>query len=497
MEPMDKPRILIVDDTPANIKVLSDLLRADYALSVATGGQAALDLAQAEDTRPDLVLLDVMMPEMDGYEVCRRLKADERTRDVPVIFVTAMHEVDDEAKGFELGAVDYITKPVSPPIVQSRVRSAVSLRLKSLELQALPAKLARYLSPQVYQAIFEGRTQATVESRRKKLTIFFSDIVGFTATTERMEAEDISALLNSYLEAMSAICMRHGGTIDKFIGDAILIFFGDPVSRGEEQDALACVSMAMEMREALADLRRKWHAMGIETPFQVRTGINTGYCTVGNFGSAQRIDYTIIGSQVNIAARLETAAAPGQILISHETYALVKEKIHCVRKKPLALKGIAYPLMTYEAVDFAAGESDGADPEAVRNLVETSEPIGPETALGDLAERFGDDPYAAAVVVADDIPVGLVKNAALLALRGAQAAGTDWRQRHAREIMQERLLVVEAGARAALVAQKAAARASGQELDPVVVTRGDAYAGVVPVGALLASVTARQSGAEQ
>lgn len=491
---MSNSRILIVDDTPANIKVLSDLLREDYALSVATSGQAALELAFAADSRPDLVLLDVMMPEMDGYEVCRRLKANERTRDIPVIFVTAMHEVDDEAKGFELGAVDYVTKPVSPPIVKSRVRSAVGLRMKSQELQALSGKLAKYLSPQVYQAIFEGRTQATVESRRKKLSIFFSDIVGFTATTERMEAEEISGLLNSYLEAMSRICIKHGGTIDKFIGDAILIFFGDPTSRGEKEDAVACVSMAMEMREALVELRKQWYARGIETPFQVRIGINSGYCTVGNFGSTERIDYTIIGSQVNIAARLETAAAPGQILISHDTYGLVKDKIHCVRKAPLQLKGIPYPLMTYEAVDFAANAVSEDESGSVGRLLESSEPVSPDTVLRNLAGRFGNDPFAVAVVLEDEVPVGLVKNAALMALRGTCAAESSWQDRHVREIMQPQLLVVEAAAQSVLAARKAAGRAPGQELDPVVVTRHDAYAGIVPVRALLAQLTA-QAGA--
>lgn len=483
---MEKPRILLVDDTPANLKVLSDILRDEFTLSIATNGKAALDIAQNPATRPELVLLDVMMPEMDGYEVCRRLKSDEGTRDVPVIFVTAAAEVDDEERGFRLGAMDYIAKPVSPPIVKSRVRSAISLRRKTIELEALSGKLSRYLSPQIYKSIFEGNTQATVGSKRKKLTIFFSDIVGFTAATERMEPEDISNLLNSYLERMSAICNKHGGTIDKFIGDAILIFYGDPSTRGEAEDALACVSMALEMREALAELRKQWYSMGIEVPFQARTGINTGFCTVGNFGSNERIDYTIIGSQVNIAARLEAAADPGRILLSYETYSLVKDRVHCVRMRPQSVKGILHPLANFEAVDFLVDAPAAQDaPDAVGSLVETSEPVAPDSKLRELAHRLGDNPCSSAVVMEDDAIVGLVRNASLLVLRSCSTDGS-WPEHLVREVMQERALVVDASAKVAKVAELAALRPAGQELDPVVVTRGESYAGIVPVRSLLA-----------
>lgn len=152
------------------------------------------------------------------------------------------------------------------------------------------------------------------------MTIFFSDIVNFTSTTEGMETEDLTDLLNSYLEEMSRIAIKYGGTIDKFIGDAILIFFGDPLSQGVKEDAKACASMAIEMRDRLKELQEKWYSFGIQNPFQVRAGITTGYCTVGNFGSKSRMDYTIIGNQVNIASRLESNAKPDQILISHETF---------------------------------------------------------------------------------------------------------------------------------------------------------------------------------
>ena len=165
--------------------------------------------------------------------------------------------------------------------------------------------------------------------RRKKLTVFFSDIAGFTETADRMESEDLTRLLNHYLTEMSEIALSYGATIDKYVGDAIVIFFGDPETRGVKEDALACVEMAIAMRKRMRELQDVWRASGIEKPLQCRIGINTGYCTVGNFGSEDRMDYTIIGGGVNLASRLEAAATPGEILISYETYANVRHRIHC------------------------------------------------------------------------------------------------------------------------------------------------------------------------
>ena len=170
------------------------------------------------------------------------------------------------------------------------------------------SQLAKYLSPQVYKSIFSGRSKATVASRRKKLTIFFSDLEGFTETTERLESEDLTQLLNHYLTEMSKIALQFGGTIDKYVGDAILIFFGDPDTKGVKADAVACVKMAIAMRKRMRELDSLWRASGIEKPPRCRTGINTGFCTVGNFGSEVRMDYTIIGSGVNLASRLEQTA---------------------------------------------------------------------------------------------------------------------------------------------------------------------------------------------
>ena len=222
---------------------------------------------------------------------------------------------------------------------------------KSNALEQLSNQLAKYLSPQVYESIFTGRQEVKVASRRKKLTVFFSDIAGFTETADRLESEELTELLNHYLTEMSRIALDHGATIDKYVGDAIVIFFGDPESQGVQEDALACVKMAIAMRDRMRALEAIWRDSGIEKPLKCRIGINTGFCTVGNFGSEDRMDYTIIGGGVNLASRLESAATPGEILISYETYALVKDEIVCEEHGEITVKGIAYSVATYQVVD--------------------------------------------------------------------------------------------------------------------------------------------------
>ncbi len=222
---------------------------------------------------------------------------------------------------------------------------------KSNALEQLSNQLAKYLSPQVYESIFSGKQEVKLTSQRKKLTVFFSDIAGFTETADKLESEDLTRLLNEYLTEMSQIALSYGATIDKFVGDAIVIFFGDPETRGVKEDALACVEMAIAMRKRMAELQSVWRASGIENPLQVRIGISTGYCTVGNFGSEDRMDYTIIGGGVNLASRLEGSATPGEILIAYETYALARDEIHCEEHGQIKVKGIAYPVATYVAVE--------------------------------------------------------------------------------------------------------------------------------------------------
>ncbi len=224
------------------------------------------------------------------------------------------------------------------------------LATKSSQLEQLSSQLAKYLSPQVYESIFQGRQEVKIAASRKKLTVFFSDIADFTETADRLESEELTQLLNHYLTEMSRIALDHGATIDKYVGDAILIFFGDPKTRGVREDALACVRMAIAMRERMRELTDVWRAAGIARPLRCRMGIHTDFCTVGNFGSEDRLDYTIIGRGVNTASRLESLAAPGEILISYETSAHVEGEIACDAKGEVEVKGLAYPVATYQVL---------------------------------------------------------------------------------------------------------------------------------------------------
>lgn len=231
-------------------------------------------------------------------------------------------------------------------------RQRAELEFKKLNAEHLAQQLSRYLAPPVWQSLFGQRRGLKIETSRKKLTVFFSDIKGFSEVSEELESEALSELLNNYLTEMSRIAQRHGGTIDKFIGDCVMVFFGDPKSQGAKKDALAAVSMAIEMRRHMKVMRQRWSALGITHPLEIRMGLNTGYCTVGNFGSETRVDYTIIGREVNLASRLENAATPGEILISHETYQLIKDVVLCRDQGLITVKGCTRPVQTYQVVDF-------------------------------------------------------------------------------------------------------------------------------------------------
>ena len=221
---------------------------------------------------------------------------------------------------------------------------------KSNALTALSAKLAKYLAPQVYDSIFTGQQDVKIVSKRKKLTVCFSDLVGFTEITDKMESEDLTQLLNHYLTEMSKIALQYGATIDKYVGDAIVMFFGDPATLGVKEDALACVQMAIAMQRRVGELAHEWSNSGIATPLRSRIGIHTGYCTVGNFGSDDRMDYTMVGGTVNLASRLEHEAPPGGVLISFETYALVKDNVRCEERGHVQVKGIVEPVATYAVI---------------------------------------------------------------------------------------------------------------------------------------------------
>ena len=220
------------------------------------------------------------------------------------------------------------------------------------ELTRRTFNLSKYLSPTIRRAMLSGK-RTTLESQDKNVTIFFSDLSGFTQLAERLEADDLALFLNIYLTEMSEIAMRFGGTIDKIIGDSIMVFFGDPESRGIKNDALSCVSMALAMRKAMTKLKNRWQAVGIENPPSIRMGINSGLCKVGHFGTEHHLTYTLLGRSVNLASRLESAADNDEILISFSTYSLVKDIVNCVPKGQVAIKGFSQPIIAYSALDLS------------------------------------------------------------------------------------------------------------------------------------------------
>ena len=217
--------------------------------------------------------------------------------------------------------------------------------------QKLSSNLAKYLPPQIHEAIFSGKFETGIATKRKKLTIFFSDIANFTSTSEGLQPEDLTKYLNEYFSEMTAIALECGATIDKYIGDAMMVFFGDPDSKGEREDARACVNMALRMRDKISDLQLKWQKQGFSEPFQVRMGMNTGYCNVGNFGSDQRLTYTIIGSEVNVAQRLETSAESGGILMSYETYAHAQDLIEVEQLESISMKGVNREIKVFSVLN--------------------------------------------------------------------------------------------------------------------------------------------------
>ncbi len=211
---------------------------------------------------------------------------------------------------------------------------------QSKKIEILGDQLKKYVPPQIHQALLVGRYDTGITTRRKKVTIFFSDIKNFTSTSENLQPEDLTKYLNEYFSEMTQIALDHGATIDKYIGDAMMVFFGDPETKGEREDARACVEMALNMRERMSELQSKWSGEGFADPFQVRMGINTGYCNVGNFGSDQRLTYTIIGGEVNVAARMESSADANGILMSYETYAHCQDFIKVEQRQAIKMKGI-------------------------------------------------------------------------------------------------------------------------------------------------------------
>jgi len=365
--------ILIVDDTPTNLALMVELLRTDYRTRVANHGEKAVQLTLGADP-PDLILLDVMMPGLNGYDVCRRIKAEPRVRDIPIIFLSAMGSVEDETLGLELGGVDYVTKPIRPAIVKARIRTHLAMARQSREREHLVVRLEqqatalaalnhtleqriadgvaqlerlgrlkRYFSPSVVELMLSGNTDDPLKSHRREVAAAFVDLRGFTAFTETSDPEDVMHVIHQYHEAMGALVMSHGGTLEHFAGDGMMIYFNDPVEI--ENPALVAVEMAIGMQARFSDLVQGWHKRGYELSMGI--GVALGFATIGAIGFEGRRDYAVIGNVTNLAARLCGEAAGGQILVSHRVHGFVADH---VRSEPLGtvqLKGFHNPVAVY------------------------------------------------------------------------------------------------------------------------------------------------------
>ena len=249
---------------------------------------------------------------------------------------------------------EYKLRKEKEELLDQKLKDQLIIEDKTKKLEKIANRLSKYLSPQVYKSIFdsEDNNLKTEPYSRKNLTVFFSDIENFTDLTDTLEPEKLAEIINNYLSEMTLIAIESGGTIDKFIGDAIMVFFGDPETLGDEQDALKCIDMALKMRNRIEELRDYWNRSGVKGGLNVRMGISTGYCTVGNFGSNQRMDYTALGSPVNLSARLQSLADTNKIIISDTTLNLVESKIKYEQFKEITPKGFARPVQTYKLNDF-------------------------------------------------------------------------------------------------------------------------------------------------
>ena len=353
-------KILVVDDTPVNVKLLADLLGAKgYTVATAASGKEALDKIEAEP--PDIVLLDVMMPGMTGYEVCKKLRENRATAMLPVVMVTALDPGQERVKGIEAGADDFLTKPINQPELLARVRSL--LRVKALHdeltelnrtLEARVAaqvaqldnlgRLKRFFSPQLAEAILTGGAEDPLKSHRREITVVFLDLRGFTAFAETAEPEEVMAVLREYHAEMGMLVVAHEGTLERFTGDGMMIFFNDPVV--VENPSERAVRMAVAMRQRVAELAVRWRKLGHDLDFGV--GIAQGYATIGAIGFEGRVDYGAIGSVTNLAARLCGEARPGQILVQRRVFTAVEELVESAPVGELALKGFSRPIPTYE-----------------------------------------------------------------------------------------------------------------------------------------------------
>ena len=359
-------KILIVDDVPTNLKLLADVLTArGYETVTAKSGEEALK--RVSDDAPQLVLLDVMMPGMSGYEVCQAIRGDAATRMLPVVLITAL-DPSERVKGLDCGADDFITKPVNQQELLARVRSL--LRIKSLydEVQAQRAqleewnhtlegrvqqgiaelerlsRLKRFFSPQISDLILSGGTEDPLRSHRSEITVVFLDLRGYTAFTETADPEDVMGVLREYHGAMGRLIVEYQGTLERFAGDSIMIFFNDPVP--VPNPAQQAVRMALDMQREFARLASAWKRRGYDLNMGI--GIAQGYATLGAIGFEGRLDYGAIGTVCSLAARLCAQAKGGQTLVSQRVLSHIEDQARAECVGELTLKGIHRPVPAFD-----------------------------------------------------------------------------------------------------------------------------------------------------
>jgi adenylate cyclase len=367
------PRILVVDDTPENVDLLNAMLSPrGYAVEGVSSGARALDRLAAEP-RPDLVLLDIVMPEMDGYEVCRRIRATPATEVLPVVMITASGG-EEKLKALEAGADDFIMKPFDKAELLARARSLIRIKQyqdtilrqatelaewnQQLEQRVQDqvaqlermGRLKRFLAPQVADVIVSSGDDSFLDSHRREITVVFCDLRGFVPFAETAEPEVTMSVLGEYHEALGDLVFRFEGTLERFTGDGLMVFFNDPIPCADAP--LRSVRMSVAMRNRVSDLAQGWRRSGHDLGFGV--GIAQGYATLGRVGFGGRFDYAAIGTVTNLAARLCDTADAGQILVSQRVHAAVEEVVVSNEVSDLQLQGFSRPVTAYEIVGLDA-----------------------------------------------------------------------------------------------------------------------------------------------
>jgi len=355
-----RARILVVDDVPQNVKLLEQLLTlSDYEVITASSG--AEGLAKVVSGKPDLVLLDVVMPQMSGYEVCRAIRANPATQLLPVVMVTALDPGEERVKGIEAGADDFLSKPINQPELLARVKSLLRIQSLNDEVARQKAELAevrlarlrRFLSPKVADLIVSGALEDPLATRRKEVTIMFVDLRGFTAFSEIAAPEDVLGVLREYHGEIGRLVERYEGTIEHFAGDGVMLIFNDPQPLPDP--AMAAVSMALDLRDGVERMGVGWSKLGYALGCGM--GIAQGFATIGTIGFPGRHDYGVIGAVNNLAARLCAQAEPGQILVSQRVYGRIETRVVAESVGTLPLKGMSAPVPAYNVVSMRESEA--------------------------------------------------------------------------------------------------------------------------------------------